>query len=595
MNRYLEPDWSTPTWLRAAGIGVAFFVLASATMIFTRFDGGLANIWLAGGLLLGELSAARGRHWIPTVIACAAANCVATILFGLGAKVALPLAVLNMGEAIIITLVLRRFKITGAYFESIEAVGVFVVATTVICLFTAIPGTALASLATGKDLLSQGRAWWAAHTLGMLVFAPVATLVLHGSISAWVMKLSRSRIIEALGLFVLVLATALLTFGQSVYPLLFLPMLPLLIATFRLERAGAAISVLIVALVGSLMTAANMGPVAAFNLSAADKSFCLQLYLAVTILTIMPVAAELCQRRLIFGRLLESEARFKLITESATDIIMTVDTRGSILYVSPSIREIGDYDADALVGCNAIDLVMPEDRAAVQRMHAQAMASPDCRFTVEYRALTKSGSTKWMESHCRSTFDNGRCLGAVSSIRDISHRKSLEIQLAHAAATDPLTGLANRRAFDLLLERKLADTRNGLPGGCIAVFDIDYFKRVNDDFGHAVGDLVLEQFAVTAREIVRATDHIARLGGEEFGIILDGADMIHAQRVCDRLRAAVADVVLLTATGDKVKVTVSAGIAQINADITQSALMRAADEALYRAKAAGRNRLALSA
>lgn len=200
-----------------------------------------------------------------------------------------------------------------------------------------------------------------------------------------------------------------------------------------------------------------------------------------------------------------------------------------------------------------------------------------------------------MESHCRSTFDNGRCLGAVSSIRDISHRKSLEIQLAHAAATDPLTGLANRRAFDLLLERKLADTRNGLPGGCIAVFDIDYFKRVNDDFGHAVGDLVLEQFAVTAREIVRATDHIARLGGEEFGIILDGADMIHAQRVCDRLRAAVADVVLLTATGDKVKVTVSAGIAQINADITQSALMRAADEALYRAKAAGRNRLALSA
>ncbi|MFX4933461.1 GGDEF domain-containing protein, partial [Acinetobacter baumannii] len=83
----------------------------------------------------------------------------------------------------------------------------------------------------------------------------------------------------------------------------------------------------------------------------------------------------------------------------------------------------------------------------------------------------------------------------VSAIRDISDRKTMEMHLAHAATTDGLTGLGNRRAFDALLDRRLTDCAAGLGGGCIAIFDIDFFKRVNDQHGHAAGDRVLESFA----------------------------------------------------------------------------------------------------
>jgi len=186
-------------------------------------------------------------------------------------------------------------------------------------------------------------------------------------------------------------------------------------------------------------------------------------------------------------------------------------------------------------------------------------------------------------------------LGWVSAIRDISHRKSLELRLAYAAATDSLTGLANRRAFDALLDHKIGERRAAAGNSCVAIFDIDFFKRVNDAHGHAVGDLVLETFAAAALRTLRAGDHVARLGGEEFGLILNNADLKQAAQVCDRLRMAVA-LDITHAPGDvAVSITVSAGIAQIDGSKTRLQVMRAADDALYRAKAGGRDQLAIAA
>ena len=143
--------------------------------------------------------------------------------------------------------------------------------------------------------------------------------------------------------------------------------------------------------------------------------------------------------------------------------------------------------------------------------------------------------------------DAGRITGVVSAVRDVGHRKSVEQRLAHAAMTDRLTGIANRRAFDAHLDSVIGTA--GADGfGCVALFDIDHFKRVNDQFGHAAGDTCASQLCRTARGRMRDIDYIARFGGEEFAVVLPGATPEQARLVCDRLRTAVAASVVVAST-----------------------------------------------
>ncbi|MGJ3626799.1 GGDEF domain-containing protein [Sphingomonas sp. MMS24-JH45] len=163
-------------------------------------------------------------------------------------------------------------------------------------------------------------------------------------------------------------------------------------------------------------------------------------------------------------------------------------------------------------------------------------------------------------------------------IRDISARKSLEEQLTEEALTDPLTRLPNRRAF----MKALAVRRDAAgPGatGCIALFDIDHFKRVNDTFGHAAGDKVLETFALTASRQLRGDDFVARLGGEEFAVLLPNADIRQAQAVCERVRRAVAAATTYCDEGE-ITITVSGGVASIQHDA--SVTLKIADDAAAR-------------
>jgi two-component system, cell cycle response regulator len=159
------------------------------------------------------------------------------------------------------------------------------------------------------------------------------------------------------------------------------------------------------------------------------------------------------------------------------------------------------------------------------------------------------------------------------------------------AATDPLTGLSNRRHFLIQAQVELARfLRTGAPVTLLAL-DLDHFKRVNDLHGHHVGDEVLKGFAAVIRRQLRPTDHIARWGGEEFMILLCGTAGAEARAIAERLRDAV-ERGRLTDSELAVPVTVSVGLAELPADgLTQERLFSVADQRLYRAKAEGRNRV----
>ncbi len=157
------------------------------------------------------------------------------------------------------------------------------------------------------------------------------------------------------------------------------------------------------------------------------------------------------------------------------------------------------------------------------------------------------------------------------------------------AATDPLTGVLNRRALDRLLERETERCEASGAITAVLALDIDHFKTVNDTHGHAMGDAALRAFAERIRSQLRQSDHLARLGGEEFVVLLPGAPRAKAIEIAERLRAAVADAPLVDAP--RVAVTVSIGVAVRVPGETAPGLLARADAAAYGAKRAGRDRV----
>lgn len=180
----------------------------------------------------------------------------------------------------------------------------------------------------------------------------------------------------------------------------------------------------------------------------------------------------------------------------------------------------------------------------------------------------------------------------VAEIRDVSQRKALEEQLRLLATTDPLTGALNRRSFQQRAEHELARSqRQGTPL-CLAMLDLDHFKRINDQHGHAVGDQVLVAFSQLCRQQARSTDLFARFGGEEFVILLPDTDPQAAQQRLERLRNELQAQPIDSAQGP-LPVRVSIGLAGAHQPDTLQQLLQRADAALYQAKAKGRNRLDL--
>jgi diguanylate cyclase (GGDEF)-like protein/PAS domain S-box-containing protein len=178
----------------------------------------------------------------------------------------------------------------------------------------------------------------------------------------------------------------------------------------------------------------------------------------------------------------------------------------------------------------------------------------------------------------------------LAGISDITPQKRLEERLRELAMHDELTGLYNRRHFIELAESELARVRRTGTPLSLAMVDIDHFKRVNDHFGHAVGDLALKELASAMRETLRGSDVPARLGGEEFVLLLTDTGLEGALSVTERLRERVGRTEVHAGAERVARFTISAGVAELGPGEAFDSLLARADEALYRAKAEGRNR-----
>lgn len=179
----------------------------------------------------------------------------------------------------------------------------------------------------------------------------------------------------------------------------------------------------------------------------------------------------------------------------------------------------------------------------------------------------------------------------ATKLRDlaIAHHK-----LAVYASTDSLTEVLSRGAFTALVDAYLGDVRTQQESGALLVIDVDYFKRINDNFGHDRGDEALRLIAMTIRSALRSGDLVGRMGGEEFGVFLPGASHARAEMAAERIRRAINEAEFLP-DGIKRELSVSVGGATFDRQVPFTTLYHAADQRLYVAKQSGRNRVAVVA
>lgn len=580
--------------LRACALATAYFAVATLTVRHTRFEGGVAFIWAAGSLLLGALVVSDLRRWPELLLGCATASFAATWVFGLGPLAAAPLAVVNAAESLIAAFVLRRLCPEGVDLKSLPEIGAFLAAAGLVApALTAFAGASVAITVAGVPYWSNWLAWYAGHALGAVAFAPLALLVFRGDFAGWLREAGARQRLEASAILFLLAAVTAAVFAQTRLPLLFLPLLPMMVAVFRMGRIGATLSLLILAAIGIGCTVRGLGPVALVDGGDGLRAQFLQFYIATAVLMALPAAGDLKQRKRTIQELEEQTALHRLILDGTGDVILTLELDGSVRFASPSVRSVLGVDPTAFVGAVPRSAIHPDDVERAETALRQTLSNPDRTFTAEYRVVIDGRQVGWFEANVRATLDTeGRASGVVCVLRDVSQRKEEERRLSVAATTDPLTGLLNRRAFDAALAARLAGG-SGRPGA-LAVFDLDWFKAVNDHHGHAGGDAVLRAFADVLRAGVRESDLVARLGGEEFAVLIDGADLDVARSVCDRIRSRLAELDILV-PGGTVRVTTSAGMAPLSPWSSAEDMLSAADAALYRAKAEGRNRLALAA
>lgn len=578
-------------FVRQWAVALCYGVLAAAAVHFTRFDGGIAFVWGATAVLIAALIRTSTRRWWAPILACGMVNVVTTGLWGLGWAAAVPLTAINLAEAALAAYWMKRRAGAGELMASLPWFGRFVVAMVLAPVLLA-PVAGLLLWLLGGDVAGTMFRFMTGHALGNLTLTPIAYMVSGQAARQETRRILRRRRRDAAILLPWVAIVCLYTFWQSSWPLLFLPVMWIVLATFRLGRLGAAVSLALLTLIGGVMTIRGFGPVSLSGASPGNQVQFFQFYLASTVLTVLPIAADLHSRRMLTGKLRRSEVEFRMLAEHCTDVILRISVEGGINYASPSIERITGFRPDQLVGQRSRLLIDERDLPRIAAEHHATLNAKGEPRVYEYRGQTRAGDTRWYATHGRALLDDeGEPIELLAIVRDITEAKIGEQHWEQAALTDLLTSIPNRRAF----EKLVADRSRMVPAGtdCVALLDLDRFKSVNDTYGHDSGDAVLKGFAEVARRLVRSHDTLARLGGEEFVILFENTSVDQAYQVCDRLRRVVAGTPLLTPAGS-LKVTVSGGVAVIGRGGLEPAL-KSADEALYRAKKGGRDRLLLAA
>lgn len=284
-----------------------------------------------------------------------------------------------------------------------------------------------------------------------------------------------------------------------------------------------------------------------------------------------------------------SEERFRSLVQDSTDVICVVDRSWRTVYVSPAISRVTGFTPQEFAARSYREMIHPDDLAAADLLIQQVLDDPDGRHGLELRLRHRDSEWRWAELSVRNLLTSPAVEGLVGTFRDITERRANQQRLTHDARHDPLTGLVNRAAFLGRLHEAFAARRADRPTAVLFV-DLDGFKQVNDTHGHRYGDAVLVAVADVLSIGVLGSDLVGRLGGDEFGIVLNGVDSPeNAVLVAERILTAM-NQRLIVVDDLELRVRASIGVAVDEPDCPDAAaLLHRADVAMYSAKRHGKH------
>lgn len=310
------------------------------------------------------------------------------------------------------------------------------------------------------------------------------------------------------------------------------------------------------------------------------------------------IAAQVSQaieRKRAEQALMEKELLLRTIVATIPDLVWLKDKEGRYLFCNQMFERLFGAPESAIIGKTDYDFV-PQQLAELFRDYdKKAMANGKPSMNEESVTFADDQHSAFLETIKTPLMDSkGELIGVLGIARDISERKKLQEELQQQAITDELTGVYNRRYFFMRAEQELQRIQR-YGGACsLLMLDIDGFKRINDVFGHPVGDTILAKVAAVCTETIRCTDLLGRVGGEEFAVLLYEIDLEGARLLAERVRQNIQAAVFGANATTNVSLTVSIGVSSSDGEDSLPSLIQRADAALYEAKNGGRNQVRVS-
>ncbi len=558
-----------------------------------RAPGDVTSVWVANGILAGWILSRPTALW-PVYLAAGSVTALAVrVLTGDGLVYGVALSAFNVLEILIIAVMIRRVVPDVGNPRSWPSLGTVATGSTLgACAVSGLLASTVVSASSSSPFLHSFLIWYSAHVVGMVIVGTLTLVAHRKGIGLIDLPAQRWDFIASM---LLIAVVGSVVFHQSAYPLLFLVYPPLVFAVLRHRFAGVVGGILMLAVVGSIATALDHGPLSlVHDGSATERTILLQLFIGTACLFSFPIALAMAERTRLSARMRESELAYRMLADYSHDVVVRMRADGERLYVSPSARDILGWDPAEMLEPSH-HLIHPDDLAIQQQAIAAVLAS-GAPVTASYRVRHKQGHYIWMETNARPIPSaDGVVNDIIFTCRDITERMIAEEALSASrnelevqARIDSLTGLPNRRQFEERMAQAPGGLRRHDSGLALMYIDIDHFKKVNDDHGHAAGDEVLRVFGQRLSACVRAGDLVARVGGDEFIVLVeDLSSAATAELIARKLTIAMGEGIPFEAA--TLHVTASIGIAFSMHPAVAKTLTSAADAALYTAKKAGRN------
>jgi diguanylate cyclase (GGDEF)-like protein/PAS domain S-box-containing protein len=605
-------------WLQIGMVAFGYIVCARFASLYALTKSGVVVLWLPNAIVLSALLLTRSRQWWKFGITLV----VAELLSDAGAFPlwqALGFVLANLFEVLLAAFLIRRLCGNSFAFSNLREVLTYAaIAMGVAPALAALLGTWI-HFVNGIETVSffeHWQIWWIGDGMGMVVLTPLlfgwlhnGPLVQHDARPSWA-----ERLIFAVLLCALMTLVFFTTPGAQApwigSPLLLLPLFGW--AAMRFGTRGVSVLGCLVSLIAIGLTASGRGMFSL--LGDGVKTLVLQQYLAALLLTSLAVAAILNDLRTKY----QSLRLFEQAIENMGEGLAIVDARKAdmpMVYCNPKFQEITGYHVSEAIGKNC-RMLNDANRGQPELAEIREQLAQAKPFTTTLQNFRKNGQAFWNQLTTSPVWDeNGELSHFIGIQRDVTDIREAQqnllnahaaltvlnqeleqrvaqrtVELERLATTDPLTDAHNRRYLMGRTEVEISQARRQATPLSIVMFDIDHFKRINDNHGHAAGDRALVVLSHAVQKEMRLGDTFARVGGEEFVLLLPQSDAEQSLQVAERLRRMIEELEIDAGDALVMCITSSFGVATLSPEVDGvDALYMAADAAMYRAKEAGRN------